>query len=181
MLRTPTLGGSISVAQRKLLWGGRRGSQTIYKSATKRVGNLNIKDYDLVRKTRYQVKEFSVLLCIGRCKLLSSLNTFLSYATQLFGAKSYFLIVYILNSLFILRQIWWTDASCHLLSSSAIIWWQHLLDRRSCVLFGEPSFTSGSPKLLMAVTFLAHQYGRKYFISHKHLLRKWTPISEHST
>ena len=74
--------------------------------------NLNIKNYDLERKTIYQLKEFSVLLCIGRYKPLSSLNSFLSYATQLFGAKSSFLIVYILNSLFILRQIWWTAASC---------------------------------------------------------------------
>ena len=144
MLRTPTLGGSLSVAQRKLLWGGRRGSQTIYKSATKRAGNLNIKDYDLVRKSRYQVKEFSVLLCIGKCKPLSSLNSFLSYATQLFGAKSCSLMVYILNSLFILTQIWWMAASCRVLSSSAIIWWQHLPDRRSCVLSGEPSFTAGA-------------------------------------
>ena len=32
--------------------------------------------------------------------------------------------------------------------------------------FGEPSFTFGGQKSLMAVTLLANQYGRKYFISH---------------
>jgi len=37
-------GESISVALRKLLQGGRRGSQAIYKFATKGAGSLNIKD-----------------------------------------------------------------------------------------------------------------------------------------
>ena len=41
--RTLSLGDSISVAERKLLPGGRRGSQAIYKYATKRAGSLNIK------------------------------------------------------------------------------------------------------------------------------------------
>ena len=91
MFRTLSPGNSISVALRKLLQEDRRGSQTIYKSATKPAGNLKIKDYDLVRKTRYQVKEFSVLPCIGRCKPLSSLNSFLSYATQFWGPNPVYL------------------------------------------------------------------------------------------
>ena len=37
-------GESISVALRKLLQGGRRGSQAIYKFATKGAGSLNTKD-----------------------------------------------------------------------------------------------------------------------------------------
>jgi len=40
---------------------------------------------------------------MGRCKPLGSLNSFLLYAPQLFGAKSSLLIVYILNSLFTAR------------------------------------------------------------------------------
>ena len=44
MCRTPGPGDSISIALRKLLQGGRRGSQAIYKFATKRAGSLNIKD-----------------------------------------------------------------------------------------------------------------------------------------
>ena len=43
-------------------------SQAIYKFVRKGAGSLHIKDYCSVRKTRYQVKEFSPLLCIGRCK-----------------------------------------------------------------------------------------------------------------
>ena len=64
--RTPSLGDSISVALRKLLQGGWRGSQTIFKFATNEEGSLNI-------KIRYHVKEFS-FLCMGRCKPLGSLN-----------------------------------------------------------------------------------------------------------
>ena len=44
MFTTPSLGDSISVALRKLLQGGRRGSQVIYKFATKGAGSLNSKD-----------------------------------------------------------------------------------------------------------------------------------------
>ena len=44
MFRTPSPGDSISIALRKLLQGGRRGRQDIYKFATKGVGSLNIKD-----------------------------------------------------------------------------------------------------------------------------------------
>ena len=53
-----------------------------------------------------------------------------------------------------------------LLSSHRGGWW-HLLALRHCIPFWEPSFTFGSQKSLMAVTFLAHWYGRKYFISHQ--------------
>ena len=41
---TPRLGERISVALRKMLQGGRRGSQATYKFATKGAGRLNIKD-----------------------------------------------------------------------------------------------------------------------------------------
>ena len=44
MFRTLNLGGSISVALRKLLQGGKRDHQAIYKFATKGAGTLNIKD-----------------------------------------------------------------------------------------------------------------------------------------
>ena len=35
-----------------------------------------------------QVKEFSAFLCMGRCKSLGSLKSFLSYASQLSGAST---------------------------------------------------------------------------------------------
>ena len=44
MFRTLSLGDSISVALRKLLKGGRMGSQAICKAVTKGAGSLNIKD-----------------------------------------------------------------------------------------------------------------------------------------
>ena len=144
MFKTLSLGGS--VALRKLLWGGKRGSQAIYKFATKRTDSLNNKDYCLVtRKTRYQAKEFCVLLFMGRCKPLGLLNSFLSYAPQLSGAKPYFLTVYIRNSCASLGwQVWWMMLILphlthpQLLSSHRGGWW-HLLALRHHVRFWEPS------------------------------------------
>ena len=43
-MRTQSPGDSISVALRKLLQGGGRGSQAVYKFATKGAGGLNSKD-----------------------------------------------------------------------------------------------------------------------------------------
>ena len=83
MLRTLRPGGTISVVMRKPVQGGRRGSQALYKFATKGTGNLNIRDYCEVEKIRYQVKEFIVLLHTERCKPLGSLNSFLPYTLQL--------------------------------------------------------------------------------------------------
>ena len=68
MLRTPSLGDNISVALRKLPPGGRKVSQAVYKFVTKGAGSLNIK---------IRVKEFSIL-CLGRCKSLGLLDSFLS-------------------------------------------------------------------------------------------------------
>ena len=45
MFRTLSPGDSVSVALRKLLQGGRRGSQAICKFAAKGAGSLNIKDW----------------------------------------------------------------------------------------------------------------------------------------
>ena len=87
---------------------------------------------------------------------------FLLQCTQLSGPKSYFLIIYTLNSLF--TKVWWM-ASCILseVFTNHHGGWQHLEDCRHWVPFWELSFTFGGQKLLIAVMFLAHQYGRKYF------------------
>ena len=80
MFRTPSLGNSLSVAlKKKMLRGGRRGSQAInrlYTSLPQR--SLNIKDH--------LSSELSIL-CMGRFKPLGSLNSLLSYAPQLSGAN----------------------------------------------------------------------------------------------
>ena len=80
MLRTPSPRGSISVVLRKLLQRGKRGSQATYKSATKWAGSLNINDVNskVVKKIRYQAKDFSLLLGKGRCKSAGSPNSVFS-------------------------------------------------------------------------------------------------------
>ena len=147
-----------------------RGVRAIYKFATKGAGSLNVKDYCEVRKIRYQVKEFCILLCMGRCKPLGSLNSFLSYAPQLSGAKPGFLIVSILLSLFTLWGGRWLllhspPPPAPQQSPWGAGWW-HLLDHVCCVPFWEPSFTFGGLKSLMAVTFLVYWYSSRYSISH---------------
>ena len=48
----------------------------------------------------------------------------------------------------------------------------HLLDHRHCVTFWESSFTFGGLKSLIAVTFLAQGYGRKYCMCIQKKVRK---------
>ena len=73
MFRTPRLGDRVSVALRKLLQEGKRGSQATYTFATKGAGSLSITD---------QVKEFGIL-CTGRCRPLGSLHWFLMHLSCL--------------------------------------------------------------------------------------------------
>ena len=78
---------------------------------------------------------------MGRCRSMGFLKSFLSCASQLFEAS---ILVFLIS---------------HMPPSSSALrlrvggWW-HLLNRRHCFLFREPSFTFGSPKTLMAVTCL---------------------------
>ena len=58
MFRTLSPGDSISVALRKLLQGGRMGSQATCKFAAKAAGTLKI---------RYGIKEFSFLCLVDTC------------------------------------------------------------------------------------------------------------------
>ena len=54
-----------------------------------RTGSLNIKKKVLLIKGKQVswVKEFSTVLCMGRCKSLGSLKSFLSYESQLSGTS----------------------------------------------------------------------------------------------
>ena len=61
VLRTRSPGDSITVALRKPLQGVGRGSQAVYKFATKGVGGLHSKDQISVKELR--------ILCKGRCTL----------------------------------------------------------------------------------------------------------------
>ena len=113
------------------------GSQFIYKFATKGVWTS---------KTRYQVKEFSSL-CIGRCKPLGSLYSFLSYAPQLSGVN--------LVSLFTLLLAFPQLLSNHHEGVAAFSGFQ----------FGELPSTFGGQKLLMVWHFLFINMAGDIFIS----------------
>ena len=96
-------------------------------------------------KTRYQVKEFSIL-CVGRCKplgsLISSLLTHLgSTGPALFPCTPCFF--HSPNS---------SAVTTRVAASSGLHLW-------------EPSFTFGGQKSLMAVTFLVYRYAGDIFIS----------------
>ena len=156
MLRSLSPGDSISVALRKLLQAGRKGSQVIYKFATKG-------EAVWTSKIRYQVKGLGVLF-LGRCKPLDSLDSILPYAAQLSGANPV--------SLFILRGGRWLLLAFPSSSAITMEGWQHPLDQ-----FWEPSFTTGDQKSLMSVTFLVYWYGRRYF----YFTNSWKkPNPEHS-
>ena len=67
---------------RKLQGGGWR--VRLYRSLQQRAGSLNIKILLLIMEHQIsQVKEFYTFLCMGRCKSLGSLKSFLSYASLL--------------------------------------------------------------------------------------------------
>ena len=68
----------------KALQGGVR----LYRSLQERAGTRNIKRLLLIKENQMsQVKEFSIFLCMGRCKSLGSLKSFLLYASQRSGAS----------------------------------------------------------------------------------------------
>ena len=101
----------------------------------------------------FQVKEFNTFLCMGRCKSLGSLKSFLSYAPQHLGPVSK---VYRSWASFPQGSLW----------EVAIVWW--LLDSR----YSSPSW--GSSKLtgwhwraaIANCDILVYWYGRKYYTSH---------------
>ena len=95
-------------------------------------------------KIRHQVKECSIL-CMGKCKPLDSLNSFLSFGTQLSGAKSYFLVHL---------------ASCISLTPQQLPWTVAASFESQ---FREPSITFGGQKLLIAGILLVYWYDRRYF------------------
>ena len=92
------------------------------------IKSLAIKRLWLIKENQIsQVKEFSAFLCMGRCKSLGSLKSFLWYASQLSGA-------YILVSTSWVFSGLTVGSGCSLLASR----WQVIL----CFL---PEFPQGSP------------------------------------
>ena len=88
IFRTSSPGDSISnnpekTAHRKL------GEEPDYiEVLQQRAGSLNSKRLLLIKGNQIsEVKEFSAFLCMGKCKSLGSLKSFLSYASPLLGAS----------------------------------------------------------------------------------------------
>ena len=78
------------------------GGLRLQRSLQQEAGSLNIKRLLLIKENQIsRVKEFSTFLCMGRCKLLGSLKSFLPYASQLSRASFLllgFLVFHILSS-----------------------------------------------------------------------------------
>ena len=147
--RTSGPGDSISSDPEKTLRRRKEEPGCYIEVLQQRADSLNIKTVLLIKEDQIsQVKEFSAFLCMGRCKSLGLLKSFLWYVPQLSGAR-------------ILCFSGFTFGSA--------VWW--LLDGRYSFL---PEFPQGSPAylpwcllLLMIVTSFAYWYGRKYSISQK--------------
>ena len=78
-LRISSLGHSISDNTEKIVLKGQREGSQIYRVfCNKRLGNKNIKSLLLIKADqRSQVNAFRAFLCLGRCKSLGSLKSFL--------------------------------------------------------------------------------------------------------
>ena len=148
MLRTPTHGDSISVTEKTAArrWGEAPGYTEVLHQ---RADSLNIKRLLLIKRNQIsQVKEFSIL-CVGRCKPLGWLSSFLSYVPQLSGAKSCVLVP--------LKE-WQMAASCIPQAPQQSPWG---VAAYAGSQFWEPSFTFGGQKSLRGVPFLVCWYGKR--------------------
>ena len=74
---------------RELLQGGKWGGVRLDRSLQQKAGSLNIKRLLLIKENQVsQIKEFGALLCMGKCKHLGLLKSFLLYASQLSRATA---------------------------------------------------------------------------------------------
>ena len=65
------------------------GGVRLHRSLQHGAGGLNIKRLQLIKENQiFQVKEFSVFLCIERCESLVLLKSFLLYASQQSGTSA---------------------------------------------------------------------------------------------
>ena len=71
-------GGSCSGSSEELLWRGKGGARIYRGSCNENQVVGTVKDYCYLKTS--QVNEFSASLCMGRCKSLGPLKSFLWYA-----------------------------------------------------------------------------------------------------
>ena len=130
-----SLGDNISANSEKLLWGGKGRSREIQEFCNIEQVIGNVKRLLLNKENQiFQVKEFSAFLCMGRCKSLGSLKSFLWYAPQLSGA-SIQCILLILSLLGVHMwewggwSVWWLDgghSAPSWVSGGCSGWWWQL-------------------------------------------------------
>ena len=103
-MRTSSLGDSSSDDQERSVSEEVQRGARLCRCLLQGAGNMNIKRLLLIKENQIScIKEFSALLCMERCKHSGLLKSALSYASQLSEAKSYFLIVLILDSSFTVK------------------------------------------------------------------------------
>ena len=98
-----------------------------------------------------QVKEFSAFLCVGRCKSLGSLKSFLSHAPQLSGAS----VSCIFTPEFLSVHC---GSGCSLIGARSWVFFSFLS------ALGAQKFSFGGLELMVTVTCLFTDNGRIYFI-----------------
>ena len=137
MLRTLSPEDSISAFLRKLLQGGRRVSQAIYKFATKGAGSLNVKD---------QLSGWGIWRSVNGKTHASGLAAFtpLSCTSAVWGQPCF--LAHLVACIPSAPQ----QSSQGVAASAGSQFW-------------ESSFIYRGQKLLMAVSFLVDKYVRKYF------------------
>ena len=148
IFRISSLGDSISSNLERTV-PSRQGKESGYiEVCNKHQGLLWIK-----KKQVSQIKEYSTLLCMGRCKCLGTLKSLPSYASQLSGASTLLLVSHGLSPACTLTTVSAVAGAGPqaLLSVSA-----HLGLRHSHL---EPQIADGCD-------ILVYWYGRKYSISH---------------
>ena len=109
------------VTQRELTTPRRRGEEPGYiEVLQQRAGSLNIKRLLLLKENQIsQVKEFSAFLCMGKCKSLGSVKSFLWYVPQLSGAS--FLRFHILSFLRVHHGEWLQPDGCQMADILSIL------------------------------------------------------------
>ena len=88
IFRTSSLGGSISSNPERTAPRRQGGKPGYIEVLQQRAGSPNVKRLLLIKENQVsQVKEFSIFLCMGRCKSLGSLKSFLWCAPEVSGAS----------------------------------------------------------------------------------------------
>ena len=144
-----SLGHSISDRSEGLVWRGQGGAR-IYEFLQQRPGGQNFKRLLLIKENPLSgVKEFSAFVCMGRCKSLGSLKSFLCYAPQLSGAS---ILCFLILSSFRAHHRW--------RGPGGVMWWLEGCSSL-CFLIWQAIFFS----LILASLFMCLPYSPNFHLS----------------